>query len=81
MLNDLNLNDFDVVNDSLIRDDETPRQYLQRMTGHDIPEIDTLTWDHVRRMNIDALNRDITSPFANLLMRSTQPRLILRKKS
>ena len=81
MLNDLNLNDFEIVNDSIPRNGETPQHYLQRMTGRDIPGIDTLTWDNVRQMNTDALNRNTTSPFANLLMITTQPHLIMRKKA
>lgn len=81
MFDSLNLHDFEVVNDATPRDDETPQQWVQRMTGRDIPEMNTLTWDDVHKINIDALNRNVTSPFADLLMRTTQPSLVLRKKS
>lgn len=80
MFDNLNLHDFEVVNDTTPRDGETPQQWVQRMTGRDIPEMNTLTWDDVHKINTDALNRNVTSPFANILMRTAQPSLILRKK-
>ena len=42
-----NLDDFEIVQVP-IPENETPRQFLLRMTGYDFDSIETCTWEYVR---------------------------------
>lgn len=77
----LNWNDFEIVDDGVPCDGETPHQFFLRMTGRSIPGIESMTWDDVRKVSIEALNKGAQNPFVDLLMLCSRPRLMLRKKS
>ncbi len=69
----INLDDFEIVH-TPVPENETPRQFLLRMTGHDFDSLEGCTWEYVREY--PPMQRWLI----DVLMKLSKPQIILKQK-
>ena len=69
----IDLSKFEIVQEP-VPENETPRQFLLRMTGHDFTGIDGVTWAYVREY--PPMQKWMT----DVLARHSKPQIILKQK-
>jgi hypothetical protein len=67
------LDDFEIVH-TPVPENETPRQMLLRMTGHDFDTLETCTWEFVREYP------PMRKWMEDVLARLSKPQIILKQK-
>lgn len=71
-MNDLPLEDFEP--GPVPAENETPRQFLLRVTGYDFDSLEGCPWEYVREYP------PMMTWFTNVMMRHHHPRIIVRRK-
>lgn len=71
---DFNLDEYEIVYEP-VPENETPRQFIQRMTGYDFEELEICTWEDIRE------HLFMQHFIGDIIARLRKPQLILRPKN